>query len=259
MQLLLPGEDASHYEELLAQFQQDFAPKDVAQAAMVRDLVNLTWKQLRVERMQHTILLSAMGSPVTESELQHKADFNCTNEQFKRIGRVDDDDLEEQAKVIGPLLAFLEDFQHDRTSVGLQTFKKRWPTDYQEMKDDFDGQFNYERPFEDVVLTATTSSPSGGRVNYIGQYLSPIIWHYKSVVWVYEKRAEIQQAQQTVKAKRVMECMQGRFSSRVFDDLQRGFYRTLNELRRHQSWRRSQMVVDVTMAPQLAVTPYANP
>jgi hypothetical protein len=42
-----------------------------------------------------------------------------------------------------------------------------------------------------------------------------------------------------------MNLLQGKLSSRVYDDLQRAFYRTLGEFKRHQTWRRAQRVVDV--------------
>jgi hypothetical protein len=42
-----------------------------------------------------------------------------------------------------------------------------------------------------------------------------------------------------------MTLLQGKLSSRVYDDLQRAFFRTLNEFKRHQNWRREQQVVDV--------------
>ncbi len=51
-----------------------------------------------------------------------------------------------------------------------------------------------------------------------------------------------------IQEKRLLKFIQFNSAQRVHDDLDRSFYKTLSELRRHQQWRRDMQAIDVTPA-----------
>jgi len=51
--IILPGESEDDFRALEEQFISDFSPRDIAEAAMVRNLAVITWKKLRVEKLEH--------------------------------------------------------------------------------------------------------------------------------------------------------------------------------------------------------------
>ena len=50
--LILPGEDASEFQQLVEQFMQDFQPADIVEFEIVRDLAGLAWKKIRLEKFR---------------------------------------------------------------------------------------------------------------------------------------------------------------------------------------------------------------
>ena len=69
-QVVLPGEDAQQFEELKVQLVRDFDPVGVAEAAMVHDLAVLTWKKLRVDRVEHAVMTQLVLLPMVEDRIQ---------------------------------------------------------------------------------------------------------------------------------------------------------------------------------------------
>ncbi len=49
-----------------------------------------------------------------------------------------------------------------------------------------------------------------------------------------------------IQERRLLKFIQFKSAQRVYDDLDRSFYKTLSELRRHQQWRRDMQAIDVT-------------
>ena len=58
--------------------------------------------------------------------------------------------------------------------------------------------------------------------------------------------AHLRQIVKEIKEGRLLKFMQESSVQRVHDDLDRAFYRTLSELRKHQHWRQERNTVDVS-------------
>ncbi|OYY31859.1 MAG: hypothetical protein B7X88_24805 [Polaromonas sp. 17-63-33] len=67
--VVLPGEDEAEYRELEAQFIRDFAPRDIAEGAMVRELTVLTWKKIRLDQLEHRKILQTLSAPLSQHHL----------------------------------------------------------------------------------------------------------------------------------------------------------------------------------------------
>jgi len=70
MQAVLPGEDPAQFAELERQLVHDFEPVGAAEAAMVHDLAILTWKKLRIDRVEHAVMMQLIRQPLTHDRIE---------------------------------------------------------------------------------------------------------------------------------------------------------------------------------------------
>jgi hypothetical protein len=96
------------------------------------------------------------------------------------------------------------------------------------------------------VLKQSVVYDDGGSVNLIPFVINGTIDYARNVVRVYSRRDEIKAAVKSVKEKRLLVIMELDKPRRVHSDLDRAFYRTLSELRKHQQWRQARNIIDVT-------------
>lgn len=250
--VVLPGEQESEFQELLQQFQHDFKPQDIAESAMVRELANVTWKQLRLERMQHTILLHNHDRAVGRDELFQKTDFFCAPDALALFQKMTPEDLAKLAPDHEALIDAIEELLEQPDLKVLAKFKRQFVYLYEVMQNDFRGRFKNQAELDALILATRIDDDRGSEKSYLEVALQPSLSYAKHLVWVYEHQEGLKQAVQTVKAQRLMEVMQNALSARVYEDLQRAFYKTLNELRRHQSWRYAQRTIEMAPSAQLA-------
>jgi hypothetical protein len=249
---VLPGEQESEFQELLQQFQHDFKPQDVAESAMVRELAVLTWKQLRLERMQHTILIHNLDRPVFSDELRQKTGFSCSSEALEIFHTYDSQSLAKCAPVHAEQVDAIQDLLAQPDPKSLAKLKKQFPGLYEKIQNDFTGLFKNQAELDQLILESQLNNAHDEERPYLEVKLQPFLDFSKRLVWVREHEERFKHSLQTVKAQRVMEVMQNVLSARVYEDLQRAFYKTLTELRRHQSWRYTQRTIDMAAAAQLS-------
>ena len=70
--IVLPNESEEDFKKLFHQYMDDFMPTDVAESAMVYDLAGLTWKKLRLEKLEHAAFKSAIDSSLTIKDLENE-------------------------------------------------------------------------------------------------------------------------------------------------------------------------------------------
>ena len=67
--IVLPGESEEDFEKLHEQFMNDFMPSDVAESAMVYELAGLTWKKLRIEKLEHAAFIRSINLNITIKDM----------------------------------------------------------------------------------------------------------------------------------------------------------------------------------------------
>ena len=98
-----------------------------------------------------------------------------------------------------------------------------------------------------ALWPAMNVKTSDGNVHpFIKFYCEDFLNEYKDVVGVIKHIARLRQIVKDIKETRLLKFMQHNGIQRVHDDLDRAFYRTLTELRKHQNWRQERNTVDVT-------------
>jgi hypothetical protein len=246
---VLPGEDLEQFKELEEQFFKDFAPSDLAESTMVRELTSLTWKKIRLERFEHTALIRVMNQNV--SFIEASTHFNSTLRQsaewvFRQIDNA------------GPVWAkegsTRKDFANKMKSADRRTL------DLEQLERESANFFSVLTVCaEESGLTDLKTAIISGKVNLL---LRPAIalWDYaietaikeaEDILWVVQNKAELLAAIQCVKDQRLVDFVVGEKLRRAHDDLSRAFYKALSELRKHQEWRRNRPI-DITPEPALS-------
>lgn len=242
--LLLPTEDASEFAELEQQFSRDFQPQDVAESAIVKQLVIVTWKQLRLQHYEHAELLRRLRYPIQEVELlrlkcpqwvmDHKHLLEDPAQYSQQLAKAYED-----AANLAHAWKQRKDFSaSDLKSLAKHPVLQKWMADnapkYGLDPDDPSSWHNelVETPTGTRPFLAVASEAFGEECGLI--------------LWACENQSILVQLVRDVHEERLLQLMQRPAPQRVHDDLSRAFFRTLGELRKHQQWRRQQstMVVD---------------
>lgn len=254
VQVVLPGEDATQFAALEAQLVQDFEPVGMAEAAMVHDLAVLTWKKLRVDRVEHAVLTQFALLPLLEDRLQRSFGPDWLPAAMPRMvpyTPVSQAEFDAASARMAQLQAVLDTPVSQRTPAAL---RRTWPLAY-------DTILALAEDMGERVADMINGTPARQDTRALDLSLEVAIDSMQPVLWLWEHRERITTALQQAQDSRLLEYMKGsnNVTQRAFDDIGRTFYRTLAELRRQQDWRirRSAISIDdVTLKPPTAE---ANP
>lgn len=258
--VVLPGEIESEFYQLENQFIQDFSPQDIAEMTMVRELAAVVWKKLRLERLEQSAFLIRLNEPIQNQEFRSVGltfkdsarwwmdhshiltkEFVDIHQELGQQSELYSDkkltvkELKEM-QIMHPKLYSNLLVQADRTSL----FEDAEPTLAQldslvisSVSDDNKGLYDRnhvpeeEKKFVEVAVERALSTA-------------------EDVLWVKKNEVKIKEAITAVKEKRLLKLMELEMPRRIKDDLNRIFFRTLAELRKHQQWRQAKNTIDIT-------------
>ncbi len=244
--VVLPQESEEEFNQLLNQFNQDFQPVDVIEKTLIRELVSITWKKLRLEKLEQSHLILILDAPIKQAELKEEG-IEMLDEAYKLWIKGDLDDLS-QAEPYQKAVRLIKALQ-DKRVVSLQdlldlkenhsfaydslisTYKQNFPLIY----DDLD--------IEDVIYKLI-KLPNQPENYFVKIFFNQILAHYKNIVWVLNNKTVIDLAVSNIKQKRLVTALQGEGLRRANDDLSRSLIRVLNEFRKHNQWRLQHRVIE---------------
>ena len=237
---VLPGESEEDFKQLQDQFVKDFLPKNVAESLIVHQLSSLTWKILRLQKLEDAHVLRALHQPIGESDLYR-----------------------ENLKLPYEYMSLIQDLSpyDDHFFAQNQTYLeylRRFEGGYGISKDEF-----YEMPkihpelYEELVRMASLYTktdkivdvepeslislkymmPEGGLIAFVHHAFGVLQKNCEDLVYIHQHLDDIRSAVTNIKEKRLLEALKDQGIMRAHEDLQRSFYKALNELRRHQTWR----------------------
>ncbi len=247
--MVLPGESEQDFLELLTQFNRDFLPSDVAEAAIVRELAVLTWKRLRLERLEYSAFLDAMNEPISHMDLYAK-------EAPMKSGM---DWLIADLSVVTPEL--VNDCQQMLVAVKRLTDSKSLADDFAKLPNEHPKVFQAfvdlakehfvfdddERITPQLLLRLELEYLNSHQ-NFIESAIIQLQDKADQVIFVNYHFDKLKQVVASIKEERVLQQLRKDGAQRVSDDLSRTFFRTLAELRRQQKWRKDIGTIDVTVA-----------
>lgn len=243
--IILPGESEQDFRQLEDQFIHDFVPQDIVEASMVHTLTMLTWKQLRTQKIEHAALVRTLAAIFVLTDY-HK--FNLPIPEEYRPGALSFVNrlTEAHERAWATALTLCKQFiQHPSTAEALQSLEFTSPTLYQYFES---RAVAMNAPDQGPARWATMEIKAfSGEVCPFAESCSrAFLNEYKIEASAIEHIALLRQPIKEIKEARLLKFMQQQNMQRVHDDLDRAFYRTLSELRKHQLWRKAKNMIDVT-------------
>lgn len=250
---VLPFENQNEFNELVAQYEQDFAPQDIAQIAMVRQLASIHWKQLRLQNIEHSTFLAKMNEPIPSYEY---ADHGVV---FRESARwlMEEEEEEEEADV-----SHIDDARKIMHYVSRFNIDSINEAALQDARDNCVKFFNsivnharvygqcteYEPTAPELLKAAVTIAKQPERISIVSLAIKWMIEEAEDIHWFEENAEQIRMCTLRIKQKRLLKAMELDGPRRAHDDLSRSYFRVLNELRRHQQWRYQVSAIDVVPA-----------
>lgn len=253
-QVVLPGEDAQAFGALEAQLVRDFDPVGMAEVAMVRDLAVLTWKKLRVDRIDHAVMTQFRLLPLIEETIQKSFGTDFLPQSMHRLVPFDpvtESEFNNACAVVKQAQAMLAESARAKTVARLRNKSPELVEELITWADDY---------AVNVDEWICGTSPEDGTPD-LDEALEQIISSFETIVWLWENRERITTALQVAQDSRLLVYLKGgnQVTQRTFDDISRTFYRTLSELRRQQDWRIRRTAINVEVVTQRPPAPAENP
>lgn len=243
--IVLPGESEEDFKALEEQFIHDFSPRDIAEAAMVRNLTVITWKKLRVEKLEHAGLIRLFNNNFELPEyFQIKYDFQGHNrERVLGLARITESDHIADWKVGFKLLHKFS--RQGATEKELDQLQKDAALVYEFLLEEA-RELGVENRGHLAWSKLQVTNALNETNDFITKFSKKFISKYKEQEWVIEHFDMLKAMVVDIQESRLLKFIKSGSAQRVYDDLDRAFYKTLSELRRHQQWRRDMQAIDVT-------------
>ncbi len=248
-QVVLPGEDPAHFQELEQQFLNDFAPADVAQSALVHQLAVITWKKLRLDRIEHSHFLGLIYRPFLQLELEP---VEHLLPPMGALHWVNDTRHHTPAERDAILAALQCATSHCTVPEGgypastVARIQAEAPFLYRHLQLEA-GEYNSPIAEADWLSGEVTDAEGNDGI-FLTLSCASFCRVYAGWHWLLHHREAAEQALRQLQERRIFISMQQSSVGRIHDDLDRAFQRTLGELRRQQNWRRDRATL--TLVPQ---------
>jgi len=235
---VLPHESQEEFDQLVDQFHGDFYPRDAIELTLIRDLAIITWKKIRLDRLEHAHLIKKLSDPISLEEF-----LSCgrgfTKEAFQCW--VDSNEISEgQLKTYISALEYIRPHLRKNITVEqLNHIKKNFEWVYASIVDAYrqtESLSLAEPEMEDIVYKIYRRSDQQEKY-LIPTCFESLIPMFDATIWCANNREEIEYAVGQVKQGRLLNLVQQGGPHRASDDLNRDMIRTINEYRKHHEWR----------------------
>ena len=239
LKTILPGESEEDFKQLQEQFLKDFLPMNVAESMIVHELSNLTWKLLRITKLEDAHFLRAINQPISELDLRREGltlislsinlvqDLSPYTDEFFKLNQVHLDYLRrfESGYGISKEEFYEMPVQFPELYESLALMAKSYAkTDRKEVS-------------PESLISLKYIMPEGGSTAFVHHAFAVLQGLSEDLVYIHLHLDEIRSAVTNIRERRLLEALKDQGIMRAHEDLQRSFYKALNELRRHQTWR----------------------
>ena len=243
----LINESEDEFNQLWEQFIVDFAPRDIIERGLVRDLAVISWKKLRLEGLEQSSLVRQLNRPITANEYSRNG-IKIDSDHIWAIDYLDgktEGEVEHYERARKEAQSWWASYRGDRDILSMQV---NYPTLFQEIVDRariFGFDMSVDPDSKELCLWDLDPEEYGCD-RYADYVVHALIREDRGLHWVEENSAQIELAAIKAREERLLEVMQSPMKPRVHEDLSQSFYKTLAELRKHQQWRRQMCIVDIT-------------
>ncbi|QWE10893.1 hypothetical protein [Polynucleobacter sp. es-EL-1] len=237
-QIVLPNESQQEFDQLVEQFQKDFYPKDAVEMMLVREMAVITWKKLRLERLEHDFCARQLAAQITVEEfLSINTLFtDMTHRFWVDNGVLSGKGAESLARLIG-LLKPHRNLNMNAEQLGL--IKKDFPFAYDSVLADYyrhTSQADVEPSLEEIVTTVILFDDLSSKY-LVPNSVKRMLPYYQGGLQCVKFREQIEEGVIQIRQERLLKMMQLGGVQRASDDLNRAMIRTVNEYRKHHEWR----------------------
>ena len=243
----LINESEDEFNQLWEQFMSDFAPRDIIESVLVRDLAIISWKKLRLEGLEQSSFVRQLNEPIKSAEYSQQG-IKINPDAVWAIDYLDgltEGEVEHYERARKEAQSWWDSYRGDRDILSM-------PVNYPTLFEVVVGRaraFGFDvssDPDSEEVCSWTLDSNRYGCDRYSDYVVRALIREDRELNWVEENSEQIKLAAIKAKEERLLRVIQNPGETRVNEDLSRSLYKTLSELRRHQQWRRKMSIVDVT-------------
>jgi len=236
--IVLPNESQEEFDQLVEQFQKDFYPKDAVEMMLVREMAVITWKKLRLEKLEHDYCARQLAAQITVEEfLSINALFTEMTHRFW----VDNGVLGEKgAEKLSRLVRLLEPHRNVNMSVEqLGSIKKDFRFAYDSILAEY-----YQRtsladgePTLDEIVATVIWFDDLSKKYLVPNCVKKMLPYYQGGLQCIKFREQIEEGIIQIRQERLLKMMQLGGVQRASDDLNRAMIRTVGEYRKHHEWR----------------------
>jgi hypothetical protein len=242
VQALLPGESEEEFRKLEQLFIEDFSPSGISEASQVHTLAVIVWKKLRLEKLESRHIGDLLNKFPKSSEFS-AVGFDkypqSAEEWVNYPEKIADLNLEESQSGYWTLAA-LKKHRFDEDE--MQDFQKELPVIFKRLQN-----LLFELGNKDLSISGMvgTRYHFGADTRPIEDAADKLLEQLQGEIWAIQNQELLLKVRQQIRDKRLMEYLNLSRSQRVADDLDRSYFKTLDELRKLKEWRRKQLVIDI--------------
>ncbi len=244
---VLPNESQKDFDQLSAQIARDLKPVDFVENSLAHDLAVITWKKLRLEKLEQAYFLKKLNEPITQDEF--KSCGLLVSDECYQIWLEKDESFESKLKEFGELGKEIEPYLYKKISAKLlqrlsekhSVLKQNLLHNYRANISTLDSDLSYENMAKLISVTPDNEV----RRYFTGLVFEKCLDHMKHYEWLHKNKEKIEVAIQAIKEERLWKLSQVESSSGAGEDLRRSFSKALAEFRKHQEWRISHRLIDV--------------
>jgi hypothetical protein len=244
---VLPNENQKDFDQLLAQIRRDLKPIDFVEDSLIHDLAVITWKKLRLEKLEQAYFLKKLNEPITQDEF--KSCGLLISDESYQIWLKTESLSESELKELRELVKEIKPYCFKKIAPKLlQQLSEKYPVlehnlfnNYRSNKSTLDGDPSYE----DMAKLVSITPDSGINRYFTSVVFEKCIDHVNDYEWLHKNKEKIEVAIQAIKEERLWKLSQVESGGRASEDLRRSFSKALSELRKHQEWRMNHRLIDV--------------
>ena len=130
----------------------------------------------------------------------------------------------------------------------MEAFKKDLPAIFERLQD-----LLSSLGIKDLSISSMvgTRYHHGAETRPIEDMADELMEQLQGEIWAIQNQEQLLKVRQQIRDKRLVEFLNLNRSQRVSDDLDRAYFKTLDELRKQKEWRRRQEVVDIHASVKL--------
>lgn len=244
---MLPNENQEDFDQLSAQITHALKPADFVENSLAHDLAVITWKKLRLEKLEQAYFLKKLNEPITQEEFNSCGLF--MSDDHYQIWLEKTELFEAESKEFSELIKEIEPYLYKKISPKLlQRLSEKYSLLKQNLLHNYRvniSTLNSDPSYEDMAKLISTIPSNGVKRYFTSLVFEKCLDHSKGYQWLNKNQEKIEAATQTIKEERLWKLSQVENYSRASDDLRSSFSKALNELRKHQEWRINHRLIDV--------------